>query len=114
MAVYLALVFTNPIEGCEEEYNKFYNEVAIPVYRSIPNMTVLGRFKSVPCKNYDFQMDLNWDYVSVYQFEAEDPKDFFSESKKFLAEAVERGEYKFNEFIDKETYFEPIYVKLEV
>jgi hypothetical protein len=31
MKNYVVLALTNPVEGREDEYNKWYNEVAVPV-----------------------------------------------------------------------------------
>jgi hypothetical protein len=111
MAQYLTLAFTNPVKGREAEYNEWYDNVALPVYRTLPGLKPLGRYKlaDIP-KAFDFSMDSSWQYLSVYEFSTDDdPSAFFEKMKGILQK---NKEYYFSEAIDKTTFFEPLFVAL--
>jgi hypothetical protein len=112
MAKFMVLAFTNPIEGKEDEYNDYYDNVAMPVYRGVPNTKVLGRYKALDMKSYEFAMDNQWKYVSLYEIEADNIDDHFKEVWAYIEKAKAEGRYQFNEFIDKSTAFEPVFVKM--
>ena len=46
MSKYLMLAFTNPVAGKDAEYNDWYDNVAMPVYRTLPGLKPLGRYRS--------------------------------------------------------------------
>jgi hypothetical protein len=110
MAKHLLLALTNPVEGRETEYNDWYNNVAVPTYKSLPGLVPLGRFKAVDVPHmFDFEMDNKFKYLSLYYFEADSAKDFM---EKIKASFAERPEYTFCPDIDTSAFFEPIYVAI--
>lgn len=110
MARYIVLALTNPVPGREQEYNDWYNNVAIPVYRSIPGFKPFGRFKlaDVPSQ-FPFNMKNEWEYLSLYEFETDDYATFAEHVKATIAE---RTEYYFSDAIDKTRFFEPVFIAL--
>lgn len=112
MAKYLMMAFTNPVTGREDEYNNWYENVAMPLYKEIPNTKPLGRYKAVPHKGYEFERENDYEYVSLYEIETDDLDAHFNRVKEFLAaEGPKRG-YDFSDAIDKDRFFEPLFIKL--
>ncbi|MBV1686265.1 hypothetical protein KRR38_00910 [Novosphingobium sp. G106] len=110
MAKHLMLAMTNPLSGREAEYNRWYDEVAYPIYKSLPGLAPLGRFKAVDVPAmFPFQMDNNFQYLSLYTFETEDPVAFVEKVGMTLHS---RGDYYFSETIDQSRFCEPIYVSI--
>lgn len=111
MAKHLLLAMTNPVEGRDAEYNDWYNNVAIPTYKSLPGLVPLGRFKAVDVPHmFPFEMDNQFQYLSLYYFEADDPIEFMENIKATFAN---RPEYVFSSDIDQTKFFEPMYVALD-
>ncbi|MEZ5687455.1 MAG: hypothetical protein R3E21_01445 [Caenibius sp.] len=111
MAKHLILAMTNPVEGRDAEYNDWYNNVAIPTYKSLPGLVPLGRFKAVDVPHmFPFEMDNQFQYLSLYYFEADDPIEFMENIKATFAN---RPEYVFSSDIDQTKFFEPMYVALD-
>lgn len=107
---HLLLALTNPVAGREAEYNKWYDEVAYPTYKSLPGLVPLGRFRAVDVPHmFPFEMDNQFEYLSLYYFEAEDPAAFMETIKATFAE---RPEYAFSPDIDQSRFCEPIFVAL--
>jgi len=111
MAKYMMFAFTNPIEGREAEYNDWYDNVALPVYRSLPGLKPLGRYKlaGLP-KAFSFEMDDTWQYMSMYEFTTDDPKAFLEKTKEIVSS---RTDYYFSDAIDKTRFYEPVFVALQ-
>jgi len=110
MAKHLLLAFTNPIAGREREYNEWYDNVAYPTYKSIPGLTPLGRFKAASVPHlFPFEMDNQFQYLSLYYFEADDAAAFLEHVKATFAK---RPNYSFSPDIDQTRFFEPIFVAL--
>jgi len=110
MARYMMLALTNPVKGCEAEFNSWYDNVAIPAYRNIPGFTTLGRFRLVDLpKQWPFQMDSQWEYLALYSFETDDMAAFGA-----AAQAAMQGakNYSFSDAIDTGAFFEPVFVAL--
>jgi hypothetical protein len=106
MAKYILLAMTNALPGKDAEFNEWYDNTAYPTYKSLPGLVPLGRFKSVDLpKMFPFQMDNQFEYLSLYFFEA----DFM---EKLKATFPERPEYSFSEAIDQDRFFEPVYVAM--
>lgn len=111
MAKHLILAMTNPVEGRDAEYNDWYNNVAIPTYKSLPGLVPLGRFKAVDVPHmFPFEMDNQFQYLSIYYFETDDPIAFMENIKATFAH---RPEYVFSSDIDQTKFFEPMYVALD-
>ena len=110
MAQYVLLAMTNPVPGRDAEFNDWYDNVAYPTYKSLPGLVPLGRFKAVDIpKMFPFQMDNQFEYLSIYYFEADDPVTFMDKLKETFPD---RPEYSFSEDIDQSRFFEPIYVAM--
>ena len=110
MAKHILLALTNPMEGRVAEYNDWYNSVAYPTYKSLPGLVPLGRFKAVDVPHmFPFEMDNQFQYLSMYYFEADDAVAFMERIKATFAD---RPEYVFSEDIDQSKFFEPIFVAL--
>lgn len=110
MAKYLLLAMTNPLPGKDAEFNEWYDTIAYPTYKSLPGLVPLGRFKAVDLpKMFPFQMDNQFEYLSLYFFEADDPAAFM---KKLEETFPARPEYTFSENIDQSRFFEPVYVAM--
>lgn len=110
MAKHVLFALTNPIAGREEEFNHWYDTVAVPVYKSLPGLVPLGRFKAVDVPHmFPFEMDNEFAYLSMYYFEADDAAAFMETIKATFSE---RPEYQFSPDIDQTKFFEPIFVAL--
>lgn len=110
MAKHILLALTNPVEGRDAEYNDWYNNVAYPTYKSLPGLVPLGRFKAVDVPHmFPFEMDNQFQYLSMYYFEADDAVAFM---ERITATFADRPEYVFSEDIDQSKFFEPIFVAL--
>jgi hypothetical protein len=107
---YLLVAMTNPLPGKEKEYNEWYDKVAIPTYKTLPGLIPLGRFKAVDVPHlFPFEMDNQFQYLSLYYFETDDAAQFMERIKASFAE---RPAYKFSPDIDTSRFFEPIFVAL--
>src|SRR3546814_12907990 len=93
MAKHILLALTNPVEGRDAEYNDWYNNVAYPTYKSLPGLVPLGRFKAVDVPHmFPFEMDNQFQYLSMYYFEADDAVAFM---ERITATFADRPEYVF-------------------
>ena len=110
MAKHILLALTNPVEGRDAEYNDWYNSVAYPTYKSLPGLVPLGRFKAVDVPHmFPFEMNNQFQYLSMYYFEADDAVAFMATIKATFAD---RPECSFSPDIDQTRFFEPIYVAM--
>lgn len=110
MTKHILLALTNPVEGRDAEFNDWYETVAYPTYKSLPGLVPLGRFKAVDVPHmFPFEMDNQFQYLSMYYFEADDATAFMERIKATFAD---RPEYAFSPHIDQSRFFEPIYVAL--
>jgi hypothetical protein len=111
MAKHLLLAMTNPVPGKDAAYNDWYNNVAYPTYKSLPGLVPLGRFKAVDVPHmFPFEMDNQFQYLSMYYFETDDAVAFMETIKATFAF---RPEYEFSADIDQTKFFEPIYVAID-
>ena len=109
MAEYMILAFTNPVEGREHEYNDWYDNIAVPTYKSMPGLTHHGRYTLADApKMFDFSKDSEWKYLSLYSFETDDLEYYMTKGTEALAKVKE---YSFSETIEKTRFFEPIFMK---
>jgi len=110
MKKHLILALTNPVDGSEEEYNRWYDNEAIPTYKSLPGLVPLGRFKAADVPHlYPFEMENQFKYLSLYYFEAENASEFMGRIKD---EFANRPEYEFSSTVDQTRFCEPIFVAL--
>jgi hypothetical protein len=107
---HLLIAQTNPVPGKDKEYNEWYDSIAYPTYKSMPGLVPLGRFKLCDVPHmFPFEQDSEYEYISLYYFEADDPIAFMAEIKNTFQY---RPEYEFSENIDQSRFCEPIYVAL--
>lgn len=110
MAKHLLLAMTNPVEGADAGFNDWYDTVAVPTYRTLPGLVPLGRFKAVDAPHlFPFEMDNQFQYLSLYYFEADDVGEYLERIKAAFAS---RPDYQFSPLIDQTRFFEPIYVAI--
>jgi hypothetical protein len=110
MAKHVILALTNPVSGKDDEFNDWYDNVAVPTYKSLPGLVPLGRFKAVDVPHlFPFELPNEFAYLSLYYFEADDAAGFM---EKLKASFAERPEYEFSPDIDQTKFFEPVFVAL--
>jgi hypothetical protein len=110
MSKYLVLAFTNPVAGREREFNDWYENIALPTYNTIAGFRPLGRYRLADVPNsYDFQMDSQWQYLSLYEYETDDRASFSAAAKRAIANSKS---YYFTEAIDKTTFFQPTFIAM--
>lgn len=71
MAKYQMLVLTNPIEGRDEEFNRWYDNVHLKDVIAVPGVTGASRFKSV--------LPGEWKYAAIYRLDCADPQSVMQE-----------------------------------
>ena len=64
------IVFTEPTDGQEAEYNEWYNTVHLSDVLAVPGMVAAQRFKLAA----QVVGDMPTRYVSIYEIDAEDPQ----------------------------------------
>ncbi len=70
MAHYKLVIFSEPTEGQEDEYNRWYDAVHLPEVLSIPGFVSAQRFKL----NSPMIGELPHKYLSIYEVDCEDPQ----------------------------------------
>jgi len=110
MAKHTFIVFTNPVEGKESEYNDWYNRQHIPDVLNVPGFVGAQRFRLA-----DAQMSRDGNrthkYLAVYEIETDD----LAGTLKELRARVGTAEIVSSDAIDKNaaTYvFTPIAEKV--
>ena len=69
MAKHMLLVFTNPTEGKEDEYNKWYDEIHLGEVLEVPGIVRAQRFAVA-----DVMPGVtDHKYVAIYDLDTEDP-----------------------------------------
>jgi hypothetical protein len=66
---YTVIVYSGPAEGREDEYNKWYDEVHLAEFSSLPGVTSGRRFKVAG--------DKPTSYAAIYECDA-DPREVFA------------------------------------
>lgn len=68
MPRYRMITLTRPIEGREDEYNHWYQDVHLPQVTTMPSMKAAQRFKVARTLSGDSHLP----YVAVYEIETDD------------------------------------------
>ncbi len=79
-ATHKLLVFTNPRDGMEDEYNDWYNNVHLNEVCQLPSVTSAQRFElnaSLPNAP-----ELTWRYLAIYELENDDASAILDELAK--------------------------------
>jgi hypothetical protein len=66
MAEYRIIVLSNPVAGCEDEFNDWYAKVHLPDVCAVPGVVGARRFRSLD--------NDEWRYVAVYRLDCDDPR----------------------------------------
>ena len=69
MANFTFVVLTNPREGQEDDYNRWYNDVHVPDVLRVPGFVAVQRFRlcdALSPDGFDFR------YLALYEIETED------------------------------------------
>jgi hypothetical protein len=69
MAKHVFLGLTSPVEGQEDEYNKWYNETHVPEILSVPGIVSARRFKT---KLVVAPGAPAWKYICIFEVETDD------------------------------------------
>lgn len=70
MSEHVLVVFTNAVEGKQEEFNDWYDRIHIPDLLKIPEIKTAERFRlSGPQK---MEGALPWQYMALYRIETDD------------------------------------------
>lgn len=94
MARYRQIVFTNPVEGREGEFNRWYDEVHLPEVLAVPGFLSATRY-AVTQPGGDIPSHR---YVAIYEMEADDPDAVLAE----VGARVERGEIAISDTISSD------------
>jgi hypothetical protein len=73
------LVFTNPVEGKEDEFNQWYNEVHLKEVTALPSFKSAQRFE---LKGGFPGAQLDWKYLAIYELTNDDPSAVLAELGK--------------------------------
>jgi hypothetical protein len=68
MKQYKLLVYSNPTEGNEDAYNRWYNEVHIPDVLKVPGFKAASRMRVSPLTAEGARHN----YCAIYEFESDD------------------------------------------
>lgn len=75
MARYTFVVLTNPAEGKEEEFNRWYDEVHVPEVLMVPGFTGASRHRVAPLS----EAASAHRYLALYEMETDDPSAVLAE-----------------------------------
>jgi hypothetical protein len=91
----LWLVFTKPVPGREDEYDKWYDEVHLPDVAAVPGVRAAQRYTLGP-ERRDLSVEPEFRHLAVYEIDG-DPEEVFPEITRriesgamVLAEALDR------------------------
>lgn len=79
MARYRLMVFTNPVEGQEDEFNDWYTNQHLPDLLKVPGVVSAERWGMRPGGAF------GWRYIAIYELETEDPEGVVAELRKRTA-----------------------------
>lgn len=79
MALYSLVVFTNPVEGQDHEYNEWYTNVHLPDVLNIPGVVGAQRFRRSEIQRDDGPFP--WGYLAIYECDTDDVRSVIRELK---------------------------------
>jgi hypothetical protein len=65
------IVLTNPVEGQDDEFNRWYSDVHVGDVKKVPGVTGARRFRTVDAGD--------WKYAAIYDLDCDDPNAVVSE-----------------------------------
>jgi hypothetical protein len=105
MARFLWLVMTNPAEGREQEFNRWYDEEHVPDVLGVDTVVAVQRFEFVTSGG---TADPGHRYLAVYEVEADSAEEARAAMDKARAEP---GQMRGSSSLDRDArlwYFRPI------
>ena len=97
MASYKLIVLTNPVEGKEAEYNRWYDEQHVPDVCNVPGFVSAERF--------ELHGDGDHKYLAIYNVETDDIDGAMADlgsragtDKMVMSDALDMGTVKMNIF----------------
>ena len=94
------VVMSNPVDGKEEEYNRWYDDVHVPELLTVPGIEAAQRFKLKTGAE-------TWNYLCIYEIGTSDPEAVLADMRGRMA----AGEFERSDSIDMSTgymgLFEP-------
>jgi hypothetical protein len=93
MAKYVLAMFSSPVEGREDEFNRWYNDTHLGEVVSVPGFRSAQRFK----RQVHVVGDIKQPYLALYELDAETPEDVKAALKAMmgagfkLSDALEPG-----------------------
>ena len=88
------LVFSNAVDGREDEYNKWYDEVHLPDVLAVDGVSAAQRFEHVAIQSPDVEAPAHG-YLALYELDG-DPNAVF----ETFGERVTSGEMVLSEALD--------------
>jgi hypothetical protein len=79
MARHNLVVFTNPVEGREDEYNQWYTNVHLRDVLKIPGIVGAQRFRRSEIQRDDGPFP--WGYLAIYECDTDDARSVIAELK---------------------------------
>jgi hypothetical protein len=105
MAKYVFVVFTEPVEGLDAEYNEWYSNQHIPDVLALDGITAARRFKLAEMNP---PQAANPPYLALYEIEADD----VSQIPAAIRLAIEEGRMPISDALDRSknhsVYYEAI------
>jgi hypothetical protein len=92
------LVFTNPSEGREDEFNTWYDKVHLRDVVAVPGITSVQRYELAPRRSEPDATSPTHRYLAVYELDG-DPEPVLAE----IARRVETGEMVISDSLDRST-----------
>ena len=108
MALYKLIALTNPVEGREAEFNRWYDEFHLPETCAVPGVIGGQRFRRVgtPKPNGD---NPRYEYFVIYDVETDDP----DRTLALLQEHIATGRIGRSPDLMAQTSWTAMYVPLE-
>jgi len=72
MPKFTYVVFTNPVQGREDEYNNWYTNVHVPDVLCVPGILSAQRFRRTEQQRGAGPQP--WDYLALYECDAPEPR----------------------------------------
>lgn len=82
MGNYVLTVYSNPVEGREDEYNDWYNNQHLKDVLAQPGYMTAQRYKLTGHKLDEAMPDIAHQYVAFYFMETDDPETALNDMKK--------------------------------
>lgn len=104
---YEFFVLTNPTEGREQEFNRWYDEVHVPDVLKVPGFTSAKRFKAA--KGQDGGKQPHWSYAAIYKIVTDD----LPETLKAMHDRAGTPDMIMSEAIDLDGVYATVYERID-